>query len=72
MRIRIITDDFTSALDGTACFAELGWDTAVLISPDDAATSDVVSLDTDSRECAPTLENDAVVNAAPSSLSITY
>lgn len=64
MRIRIVTDDFTSALDGTACFAERGWETAVLIRPDVAATSDVVSLDTDSREYAPTLEHDAVVNAA--------
>jgi uncharacterized protein YgbK (DUF1537 family) len=64
MRIRIITDDFTSALDGTACFAERGWETAVLIRPDDAATSDVVSLDSDSREHAPALEHDAVLNAA--------
>lgn len=64
MRIRIITDDFTSALDGTACFAERGWETAVLIRPDGTVTSDVVSLDTDSREHAPALEHDAVVNAA--------
>lgn len=64
MRIRIITDDFTSALDGTACFAERGWATVVLIRPDDTVTSDVVSLDTDSRENAPALEHDAVVNAA--------
>lgn len=64
MRIRIITDDFTSALDGTACFAERGWETTVLIHPAVAATFDVVSLDTDSREYAPTLEHDAVANAA--------
>jgi uncharacterized protein YgbK (DUF1537 family) len=66
MRIRIITDDFTSALDGTACFAEHGWETAVLVRPDsaDAAeTADVASLDTDSREHAPTLEHDALANA---------
>jgi len=67
MRIRIITDDFTSALDGTACFAEHGWETAVLIRPDSAASAasaDVASLDTDSREHAPTLEHDALANAA--------
>jgi len=64
MRIRIITDDFTSALDGAACFAERGWETAVLIRPDGAATVDVVSLDTDSREYAPTFGHDAVANAA--------
>lgn len=67
MRIRIITDDFTSALDGTACFAEHGWETAVLVRPDsaDAAeTADVVSLDTDSREHAPPPEHDALANAA--------
>ena len=67
MRIRIVTDDFTSALDGTACFAEHGWETAVLVRPDSAdttETADVVSLDTDSREYAPTLNHDAVANAA--------
>lgn len=67
MRIRIITDDFTSALDGTACFAERGWETAVLVRPDsaDAAeTADIASLDTDSREHASTLEHDALANAA--------
>jgi uncharacterized protein YgbK (DUF1537 family) len=67
MRIRIVTDDFTSALDGTACFAEHGWETAVLVRPDSAdttETADVVSLDTDSREYAPTLDHDAVANAA--------
>ncbi|SAL63614.1 HPr kinase [Caballeronia arvi] len=64
MRIRIITDDFTSALDGAACFAERGWETAVLIDPDSAATAEVVSLDADSREYPPTLDHDAVANAA--------
>lgn len=55
MRIRSITDDFTSALDGTACFAERGWDTAALLRPEDApgvAATSVVSLDTDTREHA--------------------
>lgn len=64
MRIRIITDDFTSALDGTACFAERGWETAVLVRPDSTATCDVLSLDTDSRECPPTLEHEGVASAA--------
>ena len=64
MRIRIITDDFTSALDGTACFAERGWDTAVLVRPDGTATAEVVSLDTDSREHPPALDHEAVANAA--------
>ena len=67
MRIRIITDDFTSALDGTACFAEHGWETAVLIRPDGAetiGTTDVASLDTDSRERAPTLGRGALADAA--------
>ncbi|KVL32085.1 hypothetical protein WS98_21280 [Burkholderia territorii] len=53
MRIRIITDDFTSALDGTACFAERGWDTAALLRPGDAESAmatEVVSLDTNTRE----------------------
>ena len=64
MRIRIITDDFTSALDGTACFAERGWETAVLVRPDSAATAAVVSFDTDSREYPPALDHDAVATAA--------
>jgi D-threonate/D-erythronate kinase len=64
MRIRIITDDFTSALDGTACFADRGWNTAVLVRPDGAATAEVVSLDTDSREYRPALDHEAVANAA--------
>ncbi len=65
MRIRIITDDFTSALDGTACFAERGRDTAVLLRPGEAATVDsvaVVSLDTDTREHA--VPGDPVADAA--------
>jgi len=64
MRIRIITDDFTSALDGTACFAERCWETAVLVQMEVIAAAQVVSLDTDSREYTPTLDHDAVANAA--------
>ncbi|MPW22773.1 hypothetical protein GCT13_39740 [Paraburkholderia sp. CNPSo 3157] len=64
MRIRIITDDFTSALDGTACFAERGWETAVLVRPDSTATGAVVSFDTASREYPPALDHDAVATAA--------
>jgi uncharacterized protein YgbK (DUF1537 family) len=50
MRLRIITDDFTSALDGTACFAQSGWDTAVLLKADGMHDAAVVSLDTGTRE----------------------
>jgi D-threonate/D-erythronate kinase len=50
MRIRIITDDLTSALDGTACFAGAGWAVAVFVRPDDLASDDAVaSFDTDTR-----------------------
>ncbi|MEK6419329.1 MAG: four-carbon acid sugar kinase family protein [Burkholderia gladioli] len=65
MRIRIITDDFTSALDGTACFAERGWDTAALLRPEQAAnvaSIAVASLDTDTREHA--AAGDPVADAA--------
>lgn len=65
MRIRIITDDFTSALDGTACFAERGWETAALLRPEHAAnvaSIAVVSLDTDTREHA--ASGDPVAEAA--------
>ncbi len=64
MRIRIITDDFTSALDGTACFAERGWNTAVLMQPDVTASAAVVSLDTDTREKPDAPEGDLVATAA--------
>jgi uncharacterized protein YgbK (DUF1537 family) len=64
MRIRIITDDLTSALDGTVCFAERGWDTAALIRPDSACTAEVASLDTDSREVPLAPGRDAVAKAA--------
>lgn len=52
MFIRIITDDFTSALDGSACFAQRGWDTQAITrpAPDSDATHQVISLDTDTRE----------------------
>lgn len=64
MRVRIITDDLTSALDGTASFAQRGWDTAALIQPDSACTAEVVSLDTDSREAPLVSGRDAVAKAA--------
>jgi uncharacterized protein YgbK (DUF1537 family) len=60
MLVRIITDDFTSALDGTACFAELGWDTAVLTRPDSSVVAAVTSLDTDTREHAQEQDRDLV------------
>jgi D-threonate/D-erythronate kinase len=50
MRIRIITDDFTSALDGTACFAQAGFTTAVFFEASEMHAADVVSIDTGARE----------------------
>jgi D-threonate/D-erythronate kinase len=49
MRIRVITDDFTSASDGIASFASRGWHCAVAFSPTESQTAAVVSCDTDSR-----------------------
>lgn len=50
MRIRIITDDLTSALDGAACFAGAGRATAALVRADDLGTDDAVaSFDTDTH-----------------------
>lgn len=49
MQIRIITDDFTSASDGIAAFASLGWACAVTFSLQEPQTADVISCDTDSR-----------------------
>jgi uncharacterized protein YgbK (DUF1537 family) len=66
MRIRIITDDFTSALDGTASFAARGWETAVLIRPDSTHPAAVASLDTNSRESPLPLDHDVIANAATS------
>jgi D-threonate/D-erythronate kinase len=56
MKIRIITDDFTSATDGIALFAQHGWLAgAVLTSRVETTAEDlsVLSVDTDSRTCAP-------------------
>ncbi|CDG82500.1 four-carbon acid sugar kinase family protein [Janthinobacterium agaricidamnosum] len=50
MQLRIITDDFTSALDGTACFAQCGWDTAVLIAAEGMNDAAIASIDTRTRE----------------------
>ena len=49
MKIRVITDDFTSASDGIASFASRGWPCAVAFSPAQVQTAAVVSCDTDSR-----------------------
>lgn len=49
MKIRVITDDFTSASDGIASFASRGWPCAVAFSPTEPQTAAVVSCDTDSR-----------------------
>lgn len=49
MNIRVITDDFTSASDGIAAFAGVGWACAVAFSINETQAADVVSCDTDSR-----------------------
>lgn len=49
MKIRVITDDFTSASDGIAAFASEGWACAVAFSSQEPQTADVISCDTDSR-----------------------
>jgi D-threonate/D-erythronate kinase len=52
MTIRIITDDFTSASDGIAAFADRGWACAVAFAATEAQSAAVVSCDTDSRTLA--------------------
>ncbi len=64
MRLRIITDDFTSALDGTACFAQRGWDTAVLIEVQKMSDVAIASIDTGSRESSLAHARDTVSAAA--------
>jgi D-threonate/D-erythronate kinase len=49
MKVRIISDDFTSATDGLCSFAQLGWHTAVAFHHEQFADTQVVSTDTDSR-----------------------
>jgi D-threonate/D-erythronate kinase len=49
MKVRVITDDFTSASDGIAVFASLGWACAVAFSVHEAQALPVISCDTDSR-----------------------
>jgi D-threonate/D-erythronate kinase len=49
MKIRVITDDFTSASDGIAAFASAGWACAVAFSSGELQTASVASCDTDSR-----------------------
>lgn len=49
MKIRIITDDFTSATDGLAAFAEQGWAAAVVMHSGQSIDAQVISTSTDSR-----------------------
>jgi len=72
MRIRIITDAFTSALDGAPRFAERGCDTAVLIRPDSTTHAEVVSLDTDFHEYPRTLGQDTIGRYARRIFSIDH
>ncbi len=60
MKLRIISDDFTSATDGLSGFAEQGWATAVAFSSDQFQSTSIVSTDTDSR----TLPAQAAAHAA--------
>jgi D-threonate/D-erythronate kinase len=49
MKIRVITDDFTSASDGIAAFAGMGWACAVALGAQELQCAAVMSCDTDSR-----------------------
>jgi D-threonate/D-erythronate kinase len=64
MRIRIITDDFSSALDGTACFAQRGWDADVQLGTAGEENVVVASIDTRTRENVAGSAGDAVYAAA--------
>ncbi len=64
MRIRIITDDFSSALDGTACFAQRGWDADVQLGTAGEENVVVASIDTRTRENVAGSAGDAVSAAA--------
>jgi D-threonate/D-erythronate kinase len=59
--IRIITDDFTSATDGLAAFAQRGWSSAVALSQEAQLSAQVISTDTDSRHLSPAQAQQAVV-----------
>lgn len=49
MKLRIISDDFTSATDGLSGFAQQGRPTAVAFLADQFQSTSIVSTDTDSR-----------------------
>ena len=49
MKLRIISDDFTSATDGLSGFAQQSWPTAVAFLADQFQSTGIVSTDTDSR-----------------------
>jgi D-threonate/D-erythronate kinase len=59
MKIRVITDDFTSATDGLAAFADQAWQTQVCLA-NPATHAQVASTDTDSRSFSPELAQQAV------------
>jgi D-threonate/D-erythronate kinase len=64
MKIRVITDDFTSASDGVASLASRGWACAVAFSPTHLQTAAVVSCNTDSRLLPATQAAECVANWA--------
>jgi D-threonate/D-erythronate kinase len=53
MRIAIVADDLTGALDAAAPFADAGLAASVLLRPGRSGEEPVVSIDTDTREAAP-------------------
>jgi D-threonate/D-erythronate kinase len=53
MRIAIVADDLTGALDAAAPFADAGLAASVLLRPGRGGDESVLSIDTDTREAAP-------------------
>jgi uncharacterized protein YgbK (DUF1537 family) len=53
MRIAIVADDLTGALDAAAPFADAGLAASVLLRPGRGGDEPVLSVDTDTREAAP-------------------
>jgi D-threonate/D-erythronate kinase len=53
MRIAIVADDLTGALDAAAPFADAGLAATVLLRPGRAGDEPVLSIDTDTREAGP-------------------
>lgn len=63
MRIAIVADDLTGALDAAAPFADAGLAASVLLRPGRGGDEPVLSIDTDTREAAPATAARAVEQA---------